>query len=60
VVKSSQVLAGNTAYKKTRERLTLEVNAAVQAAIDGGAKAILAPDGHGANNAVKLIYKKLH
>lgn len=60
VVNRSQVFAGNAAYEKAREWLTLEVNAAVQGAIDGGATDILVLDGHGANNAVNLVYEKLH
>ena len=60
VVNRSQVSAGNPAYEKTREWLTLEVNAAVEGAIEGGATGILVLDGHGANSAVNLLYEKLH
>ncbi|HEY3298506.1 MAG TPA: M55 family metallopeptidase [Armatimonadota bacterium] len=47
-------------YEKAREWLTLEVNAAVQGAVDGGATEVLVVDGHGMNNACNMVYDKLH
>ncbi|MGQ9454682.1 MAG: M55 family metallopeptidase [Armatimonadota bacterium] len=60
VVNRSQVFAGSAAYEKSCERLTLEVNAAVEGARAAGANEILVLDGHGANSAVNLVYDKLH
>ncbi|MDH7602177.1 MAG: M55 family metallopeptidase [Armatimonadota bacterium] len=60
VVNKSQVFAGSVAYEKACERLTLEVNAAVEGALAAGADEIVVVDGHGANSAVNLIYDKLH
>jgi len=60
VVNRSQVMSNGAAYEKTREWLTLEVNAAVEGAIQGGATEILVLDGHGANSAVNMLYEKLH
>jgi len=60
VVNRSHTQSGNAAYEKARDWLTLDTNAAVQGAIDGGATDILVLDGHGANNAVNLVYENLH
>jgi D-amino peptidase len=60
VVNRSQVFAGDPAYQKACEWLTLEVNAAVEGAIEGGATEILVLDGHGESGARNLIYEKLH
>lgn len=60
VLNRSQVFSGNAPYEKTREWLTLEVNQAVQGAIEGGATDVLVLDGHGANNATNLVYERLH
>lgn len=60
VLDRTQTRSGEAAYERAREWLTLEVNAAVQGAIDGGATGILVLDGHGANNACNLLYEKLH
>jgi len=60
VVNRTQTRPGDAAYEKACERLTLEVNAAIQGAIDGGATEILVLDGHGANSACNLVYEKLH
>ena len=60
VINRSQVFSGQPGYEKTREWLTLEVNAAVEGALEGGAKEILVLDGHGANSACNLLYEKLH
>ncbi len=60
VLNRTQTRSGEAAYEKAREWLTLEVNAAVQGAIEGGATEIVVLDGHGANNACNLVYEKLH
>jgi D-amino peptidase len=60
VVNRSQVFTGNAAYEKSRDWLTKEVNAAVEGALEGGATEILVLDGHGANNAVNMLYEGLH
>jgi D-amino peptidase len=60
VVSRTQTEAGNASYEKAREWLTLEVNAAVEGAIEGGATEVLVLDGHGANSAVNMVYDKLH
>jgi len=60
VINRSQVFSSQAYYEKTREWLTLEVNAAVEGAIQGGATEILVLDGHGANNACNMLYEKLH
>lgn len=60
VVNRSQVMAGSAAYEKAREWLTLDVNAAVEGALEGGATEVVVLDAHGANSAVNLIYDKLH
>jgi D-amino peptidase len=60
VASPSQVFPGNAGYEKAREWLTLEVNAAVEGALEGGATDILVLDGHGANSAVNMVYEKLH
>lgn len=60
VLNRSQVMAGSAAYEKAREWLTMDVNAAVDGAIDGGATEVVVLDAHGANSAVNFIYDKLH
>ncbi len=60
VVNRTQVSAGSAAYEKACDRLTLEVNAAVEGAVAAGADEILVVDGHGSNSAVNMIYEKLH
>jgi len=60
VVNESQTNSGSPAYEKACERLTLEVNAAVEGALSAGADEIVVVDAHGANRAVNLIYEKLH
>jgi len=60
VVHTHQVFAGEGGYEKAREWLTLEVNAAIQGAIDGGATDVLVLDGHGANHACNLVWDRLH
>lgn len=60
VINRSQVTAGNAAYEKAREWLTMDVNAAVEGAIEGGATEVLVIDGHGANGANNFLYEKLH
>lgn len=59
VVNRSQVSVGNAAYEKAREWLTLEVNAAVTGAIEGGASEVVVLDGHGANSACNMLYERL-
>ena len=60
VINRSQVFSAQAYYEKTREWLTMEVNAAVEGAIQGGATEVLALDGHGANNACNMLWEKLH
>lgn len=60
VLNHSQTFAGNPGYEKAREWLTLEVNAAVQGAIDGGATEILVLDSHGVNMARNFCWDILH
>lgn len=60
VVNRSQVFAGESGYEKSREWLTLEVNAAVAGALEGGATEVVVLDGHGANGAVNMLYDRLH
>lgn len=60
VVNKSQVFSGESGYEQAREWLTLDANAAVQGAIDGGATSILVIDSHGANGARNLRWDLLH
>jgi D-amino peptidase len=59
VVSQSQTFAGESGYEQAREWLTLEVNEAVEGAIEGGASEILALDSHGANNVRNLRWDLL-
>ena len=59
VVNRSQVFSAQPGYEKTRGWLTEEVNAAVEGAREGGATEIVVLDGHGANNAVNMLYEDL-
>ncbi len=52
--------ADNPHYERARRWMTQDVNAAVQGAIDGGAKEIVVLDGHGANSLYNLVYEDLH
>ncbi len=60
VLNRSHTMSGGAPYEKAREWLTLDTNAAIEGAIEGGASDILVLDGHGANSAVNLIYEMLH
>ncbi|MCX6376432.1 MAG: M55 family metallopeptidase [Armatimonadetes bacterium] len=60
VINESHVFSDRPYYEKAREWLTLDVNAAVQGAIEGGATEVLVCDGHGANSACNMLYEKLH
>ena len=60
VINESHVFSDRPYYEKAREWLTLDVNAAVQGAIEGGADEVLVCDGHGANSACNMLYEKLH
>jgi len=60
VVHPDQTIVAGPKYEKAREWLTLEVNAAVQGAIEGGATEVLVLDGHGMSNACNLIAENLH
>jgi D-amino peptidase len=60
VVNGSQTTPEGHGYEKACEWLTMDVNAAVQGAIDGGATEIVVLDGHGANDARNMHYDKLH
>lgn len=60
VVHPDQTIVAGPRYEKAREWLTMEINAAVQGAIDGGATEILVLDGHGICNACNLIPENLH
>lgn len=59
VVNRSHTTAGNAAYEQAREWLTLDVNAAVEGALEGGATEVVVLDAHGANAAVNFVYEKL-
>lgn len=61
VVSPDQVSpSGGDAYLEARKWLTLEVNAAVEGALAGGASEVLVLDGHGANSGRNLVYEILH
>jgi len=60
VLNRSQVFDGAPGYEKAREWLTMEVNAAVEGAIEGGAKEVLVLDSHGTNQARNFRYEMLH
>jgi D-amino peptidase len=61
IVSESQITpSGGSAYEEARKWLTLEVNAAVEGAIAGGAKEVIVLDGHGANAGRNIIYELLH
>lgn len=60
VINQSQTFAGEPGYEQAREWLTLEVNAAVQGAIDGGATEALVLDSHGVNMARNFRWDMLH
>lgn len=60
VVSKEQVFAGSAAYEKACDWLTLDVNAAVEGAIDGGADDVIVLDAHGANGAVNIHHEKIH
>ncbi len=60
VVSRSQTFTGEPGYEQAREWLTLDANAAVQGAIDGGATEVLVLDSHGANGFRNLRYDLLH
>ena len=60
VINQSQTFAGELGYEQAREWLTLEVNAAVQGAIDGGATEVLVLDSHGVNMARNFRWDMLH
>lgn len=60
VISRANVFSDQPYYEKSREWLTLDVNAAVEGAIEGGATEIVVCDAHGANSACNLLYEKLH
>lgn len=60
VINQSQTFSDGSGYEQAREWLTLEVNAAVQGAIDGGATDILVLDSHGVNMARNFRWDMLH
>ena len=60
VINQSQTFSNGSGYEQAREWLTLEVNAAVQGAIDGGATEILVLDSHGVNMARNFRWDLLH
>lgn len=61
VVDDGQVVpVGGQAYEEARRWLTLEVNAAVQGALAGGATQLVVLDGHGANKCRNIVYELLH
>lgn len=59
VVLPKQVSEGHPMYEEARHLLTQEVNAAIEGALEVGAKEILVLDGHGANNAYNLLLEEL-
>lgn len=60
VINESQTFSDGRGYEQAREWMTLDVNAAVQGAIDGGATEILVLDSHGSNMTRNLRYDLLH
>ena len=60
IVCDDQVRSSHSYYEKAREWLTLDVNAAVQVAIEGGATEVVVCDAHGANSACNMLYEKFH
>jgi len=60
VVSKSQTFSHEEGYEQAREWFTLDVNAAVQGAIDGGAAEILVLDSHGANGNRNFRWDLLH
>lgn len=60
VINQSQTFSDGSGYEQAREWMTLEVNAAVQGAIDGGANEILVLDSHGVNMTRNLRWDMLH
>jgi len=60
VVSRDQTRSDSPDYAKACEWLTLDVNAAVEGAIQGGASEVLVLDGHGARGGRNLVYDLLH
>lgn len=60
VINQSQTFSDGPGYEQAREWLTLEVNEAVQGAIEGGATEVLVLDSHGVSMARNFRWDKLH
>jgi D-amino peptidase len=60
VLNETQTFSDGRGYEQAREWMTLDVNAAVQGAIDGGATEVLVLDSHGANMTRNLRWDLLH
>ncbi|MEN6357985.1 MAG: M55 family metallopeptidase [Armatimonadota bacterium] len=60
VINRSHVFSDQPGYPQARHWLTMDVNAAVEGAIAGGATEILVLDGHGGNGACNFLYDELH
>lgn len=60
VLLPQQVQPGDPMYERARLLLTHEVNAAIEGALEGGAREILVLDGHGANSAYNFVLEELH
>lgn len=58
VVLEEQVSPGNPLYEEARLLLTREVNAAIEGALEGGAKEIIVNDGH--NGGFNIVLEELH
>jgi D-amino peptidase len=60
VVDDAQLVPGSPRYEDARRWLTLEVNAAVEGALAGGATEVVVRDGHGANGGYNLLLDEAH
>ncbi|MEM2960870.1 MAG: M55 family metallopeptidase [Candidatus Bathyarchaeia archaeon] len=60
VVREEQTAPGTKEYEEACLLLTRDVNAAIEGAIDGGAKEIVVNDLHGARGGFNLIPEELH
>ena len=60
VISRNQVFSSQSGYAQARHWLTMDVNAAVEGAIEGGATDVLVLDGHGANDSCNFLYDELH
>jgi len=59
IVSPKEILEGGIDFDKGREYLTRDVNAAVQGALEGGAKRVVLHDSHGLHQR-NLLFEKIH